>query len=217
MTFIKNDTYSATIQSHTPFTARTIFLILVNHISIRDKTLNTTPTRQRSAIILGLFCLIAIFGRIIPHPSNMTPFLALLILGNQHLLRRHTLLFSLLALFLSDCLLALWQPHPLFGNWTFFTYSGWLMIAWLSQSIKQRSDFSLTWVGLASLGFWLWTNFGSWLCGALYPNTLSGLITCYALALPFLERGLIGDLVWFTVLYTALQRYQRRTPLTTIR
>ena len=173
---------------------------------------NSLPILKTMSMTL-LFCLIAITGRIIPHPYNMTPFLALLIISHQYLPRHHVILCSLLALFLSDCLLALWQPHPLFGSWAIFTYSGWLMIAWFTQRLTANKSFPLTWVGIASIGFWIWTNFGTWLCGALYSKTTIGLIECYTLALPFLERSLIGDLLWFTILSTALQGYQRYRPI----
>ena len=162
---------------------------------------------------LVLFCFVAIFSRTIPHPDNVTPFLALIIIGNQHQPQRMTLFFSLVALFLSDCLLALWQPHSLFGSWAFFTYSGWFIIAWLTQTLTVNKSFPLTWVGIASISFWLWTNFGTWLFGTLYTKTFTGLIACYTLALPFLERSLIGDLLWFTVLSAALLGYQRYRPI----
>ena len=190
-----------------------IFRTLFYH---RDHFMNQPPPLT-SHILLLLFCIITVLSRVIPHPGNVTPFLALIILCNQRHPQKTTLLCSMLVLFMSDCLLALWQPHSLFGSWTVFTYSGWIMIAWLTQKITQNTGFSLTWVGVASISFWVWTNFGTWLCGTLYNKTLVGLITCYSFALPFLERSLTGDLLWFSLLSAALHGYQRYHSLTIYR
>ncbi len=47
-----------------------------------------------------------------------------------------------------------------------------------------------------SLSFWLWTNFGVWLFGNLYPKTPHGFYSCYIAALPFLRNSLLGDMIW---------------------
>ena len=54
-----------------------------------------------------------------------------------------------------------------------------------------------------SLIFFLVTNFGVWISGAMYPKSLFGLIECYTLALPFFGNSLVGDLVYCTVLFTS--------------
>lgn len=46
---------------------------------------------------------------------------------------------------------------------------------------------------LGSFSFYVITNFAVWYQGALYPMTLSGLIDCYVMGLPFYRNQLIGD------------------------
>ncbi len=53
----------------------------------------------------------------------------------------------------------------------------------------------------SSILFWLASNGAVWLFSGMYPLTLSGLTQCYIAALPFLEKTMLGDLVWTGVLF----------------
>ena len=60
-------------------------------------------------------------------------------------------------------------------------------------------------MGLVSaLGYWLWTNAGSWMLSGMYPHTLSGFVDCYWLALPYLKDTVFGALIWTVVLKAIL-------------
>ena len=54
---------------------------------------------------------------------------------------------------------------------------------------------------LASVLFFLVTNFGCWLWFDLYEHSVSGLAHCYAQALPFFRYTLAGDLVFASALF----------------
>lgn len=51
---------------------------------------------------------------------------------------------------------------------------------------------------MASLFFYFYTNFGVWFLDAfgMYPKTLTGLIECYVMGLPFLRLNLLGNLLF---------------------
>lgn len=49
---------------------------------------------------------------------------------------------------------------------------------------------------LATVAYWIWTNFGTWLIEGLYPHTLTGFVSCYTLALPFLANSLAASIAW---------------------
>ncbi len=53
----------------------------------------------------------------------------------------------------------------------------------------------------ASLVFFFTTNLGSWLWFDMYPPTWTGLMTCYAQALPFFRFTLAGDLIFAVSLF----------------
>jgi Family of unknown function (DUF6580) len=52
-----------------------------------------------------------------------------------------------------------------------------------------------------SLLFFVSTNFAVWAFSGIYALTLAGLSECYVMALPFLERTVMGDLLWTGVLF----------------
>jgi len=60
-----------------------------------------------------------------------------------------------------------------------------------------------------SLIFFVTTNFAVWAFSGMYPLTWQGLTQCYILALPFLERTVLGDMFWTAVLFGGAWLVQR--------
>jgi hypothetical protein len=52
-----------------------------------------------------------------------------------------------------------------------------------------------------SLLFFAASNFAVWAFGGLYAHSLEGLVQCYVLALPFLDKTVMGDLFWTAILF----------------
>jgi hypothetical protein len=54
----------------------------------------------------------------------------------------------------------------------------------------------------SSVSFFLLSNFAVWAAWTdTYPRSLSGLMTCYAVGLPYFRRGLAGDLLFTAVMF----------------
>ena len=150
---------------------------------------------------------ICIVGRLIPHPANFTPLNNLCFFAGSRLSKRLAFLITLIALLVSDIALAYWQGHPVISSWSIFTYSGFAAIIYLGTKAPNNSTMTtLAYVLISSLGFWLWTNFGTWLCSGMYTLTTWGLGSCYLAALPFLRNALCGDLIWFGVIFFGFAR-----------
>lgn len=149
-----------------------------------------------------LFIVVGILGRALIHIPNVTPLSAICLLLPLFFSTRLSLLITLIVLILSDIVLHILLSIPYFGAWTWFTYSGWLCIAYQGHHLKKHFSVrkSLYFTTGAALFFWLWTNFGTWLCSTVYPHTATGLLTCYIAGLPFLRNSLAGDLLWITAL-----------------
>ena len=68
-----------------------------------------------------------------------------------------------------------------------------------------------------SLSFFVVSNLAVWASWNMYPKTLSGLMTCYAAALPFFRRGLKGDILFTAAVFglpvaaSAIARWMDRT------
>lgn len=65
-----------------------------------------------------------------------------------------------------------------------------------------------------SLFFFVASNFAVWAIGGLYPHSFEGLTQCYIMALPFLEKTVVGDLFWTAVLFGGAWLVQHGPALT---
>jgi len=75
-----------------------------------------------------------------------------------------------------------------------FTYLGFLGYYVFGILAKNKVGRQLLLLPIASFFFFLASNLGSFF--AMYPHTLSGLVSCYTAALPFYQNTLFGDLAF---------------------
>lgn len=102
------------------------------------------------------------------------------VLASVYLGRRWGVAVALVALIISDLIL---------GNTLImlFTWSAFVLIAWGGQQVRHSPARAGIYGLLAALFFYLYTNFGVWLIGGLYPKTWLGLVECYLMGLPFFK------------------------------
>ena len=145
--------------------------------------------------ILAIIILIAAFSRLLPHPPNFTPIIAMGLLGGVHFKNRQfAVIFPLLAMFISDLVLG-------FHGTLIWVYSSIVIISLCSSLLKPK----MLHLGGASLAssifFFIVTNFGVWMSNSFYPKTLAGLGTCYVAGIPFFQNAVAGDLIYVGVLF----------------
>ncbi|PQV64288.1 hypothetical protein B1R32_106134 [Abditibacterium utsteinense] len=160
---------------------------------------NNSQQFALAALLIGF----AALSRLLPHPMNFTPMLAIAIFGGATLPRRLALAIPLAAMFLSDVALGYG-----FGPMNLVIYSCIAAGTLLGWSLRQKRTTALT-LGAAlggSMLFFVVTNFVVWLGPMMappfdYPHTLAGLGKCYWMALPFFRNSLAGDLAWTTGIF----------------
>lgn len=160
-------------------------------------------TTKQQTWLPNLLILVSIFGRLIPHPANVTPVGAVSLVGGAKLNRLWRWTVPFIALALSDLFLGFSFATP-------FVYASFAINILLGQWIQGDNRY-LKLGGLCAAGslqFFLITNLAVWLEGLLYPPTLSGLAQCYTAGLPFLKNTLLGDLAWSYGLYVVIDRAQ---------
>lgn len=142
---------------------------------------------------------VALVARVIPHPDNFTPMLAVALFGGAFLRGRAAYLVPLGAMLLSDLLLGhafTWMTPVIYGC----LLAGAAMGRWLSERRTWAKTGLAAFAG--SLLFYVVTNFALWAAPkGLYPHTCEVLLQCYELALPFFRNGLAGDLFWTAMLF----------------
>lgn len=164
----------------------------------------TTPHK---ALLFLLWIVIACLGRLVPHPANVTPLTSLSVIAGVRFPRWVSVALVLVAMLVSDMLISVVYGYSPIGAWAWFTYPGFVVIALIAPYFCRQlklKDLVIT-VFFSALAYWLWTNFGTWFIGGLYPKTMAGLVACYTAGLPFLRSAIIGDVVWMAIIVGLLR------------
>jgi len=150
-------------------------------------------------------------ARLLPHPWNFTPLIAIgLFAGSQARFAITGVLATLSALALSDAVMGFYS-----GFW--YVYGAMIIPVLLGRLIRNRDGvLAIVAAGLgSSISFFLITNFMVWETYSLYPHTMAGLATCFAAGIPFYRNQLMGDAFYIIALFgghAALSRLWRPLP-----
>ena len=142
--------------------------------------------------------LILAFARLIPHPWNFTPVIAVAILSG-YFFKNIYLSFSILliSMLIADVFLGFYENM-------IFVYISLLLIAFVFFKISKKINFKNLFIYsfAGSLIFFMISNFGVWILGSPglanipYEKSLAGLIECYILAIPFFGNTFLSTLIF---------------------
>lgn len=147
---------------------------------------------------------ITAFSRLLPHPENFTPVLAIAFTGGLYLDKRFALLAPLAAMLVSDALIGF---HGLMA----YVYGSFFIAGMLGLWIRSRKTAASVAGGTlaGSLLFFFITNFGVWLHGMWYERSWQGLLACYAAAIPFFRNQFAGDVIYTVILVGVFEAVRR--------
>jgi len=152
--------------------------------------------KPRFLVLAGMI-LAAAASRLIPHPPNFTPIIALALFGGASFAdKRLAFVLPLAALFLSDLALGFYAiTAVIYGSFAWIVCLGF----WLRQ---RRTATRIVITAIASsLLFFAITNFGVWAIEHLYPRTPAGFAKCYVAAIPFFKNTLLSSLLYSALLF----------------
>jgi len=164
-----------------------------------------------------LFVIFAVAFRFMPHSAsfNFTPVAAALLFFGSRIPRKW-LFVPVVLLAGSDVLLNRLYGYPL-GVDLLITWAWYAAIVLLGSVLLGKKT-SVVRIGggslLASVSFFLVSNFAVWAVWQNYPKTLAGLGTCYAMGVPFFRNTVAGDLIFCAAFFgiaVAVEMYSRRT------
>ena len=136
--------------------------------------------------------LVLSFSRLIPHPWNFTPILAVGIFSGFYFKN------FILGSFIVICSMFLGDLYLGFHETMFFTYISLAVAVLIGLSVKRFKFKEILFSGLASsVCFFIITNFGAWLThGEMYARNFSGLMQSYVMAIPFFQNTLISTFLY---------------------
>lgn len=151
---------------------------------------------MRQWIVAG-FIVVGILSRLVPHPWNATPLMAIALFGGTYLSKRWAIALPLIIIAFTDLLIGFHSTIPF--TWSAFALTGLLGY----QLLRDRTNPTriLILAISSSMMFFLISNFGVWATQNLYPKSIAGLWQCYVAAIPFFRSMLIGDIVYTTVIF----------------
>jgi|TARA_B110001452_G_C15016151_1_gene355235 hypothetical protein len=146
-------------------------------------------------ICVGIFLALGL-SRFIPHPPNFTSLIALsfyvpIIFGVRYLP------IVIISFVITDIIIG-------YHSGTHWTWGSVLLIGLTSIYLKKNIKFRLTGALLGAILFFIITNFGVWTAG-MYGYSISGLVTCFTLAIPFFAYSAISTLFFSTIIETIIQ------------
>ena len=147
--------------------------------------------------VFGLL-LLAILTRLLPHPPNFAPITSIALFSGFHFKdKTFAIFFPLSCMFITDIYLGFHSLVPVI-------YSCFAINTYIGLKFKKLT---LPSVLLASFSFFLISNLSVWFLS--YPINLSGLTTCFILALPFFVNSLSGDLFYSLVLDLSIKKIKQ--------
>ena len=153
---------------------------------------------------IGLVLLLA-FSRLIPHPPNFTPIIAVAIMSG-YFFRNINMSFVVLltSMLLADIFVGFYEHM-------FFVYLSLFLITFIFFKIANKINFKNLFVFgfFGSLIFYLISNFGVWATGILYEKNLNGLINCYFLAIPFFKNTFFSTIIFSYAAFFANHLYEK--------
>lgn len=142
---------------------------------------------------------IGAFEGLLPLPPNAAPVAGAALLAGVILSSRAlAIAVPLSAMAISDAWIGTYNLPVMLT-----VYTALLVPVLLSRFV--RAKFNLTRLGVStvasSLIFFAATNFAVWAFSGFYSQDWAGLTKCFLAALPFLKYGLVGDLMWTSILF----------------
>ena len=146
-----------------------------------------------SSYLLPVVIILALsLTRLIPHPWNFSPMLAVGIFSGFYFRQFYLSLFVVIvSMFIGDLFLG-------FHSLMFFTYIALAVAVLIGFYVKHFKFTEILYSGLASsVSFFIITNFGAWLThGEMYAKNFSGLMQSYVMGIPFFQNTLISTFVY---------------------
>jgi hypothetical protein len=144
-----------------------------------------------------LLLLVAVLSRLVPH-AGMWNFTAvggaLLFFGARRSWKE--MLAPLAALMATDYVITVYMVHFAF-HWQDYAMTwAWYLMAMVLGQILLHAKTSVVRVGAGALlgpsSFFVVSNYAVWVASGMYPHTSGGLLTCYAMGLPFYRNDVIS-------------------------
>ena len=158
---------------------------------------NLLITLKKEIFPISLILILAL-ARLIPHPPNFTPIIAVAIMSGYFFKNINlSFLTLIIAMLVSDLFIGFYEN-------VIFVYASLLLITFVFYRISKKINFKNLFIYsfAGSLIFFIVSNFGVWVLGSpgvydiAYEKNLNGLVECYILAIPFFGNTFLSTVIF---------------------
>ncbi len=159
-------------------------------------------------ITLTWMILIVAFTRLIPHYPNFTAIGAMALFGGAYFTNKKlAFIVPFVAMFLTDLILGFHTTM-----WAVYLSFAIMVLIGIELRHKVRTKNILLAGIVASVIFFIITNFAVWATGLMYPTNFAGLAESYIAGIPFFGYTLSGTLFYSTVLFGSFELIKSKFP-----
>ena len=158
---------------------------------------NLSKNLKREIFPIALILILAL-ARLIPHPPNFTPIIAVAIMSGYFFKNINLSFLTLVvAMLIGDLFIGFYENM-------IFVYASLLLITFVFYKISNKINFKSLFIYgfIGSLIFFIISNFGVWALGSpgvydiVYEKNLNGLVECYILAIPFFGNTFLSTVIF---------------------
>jgi len=158
---------------------------------------NLSKTVKKNAFPICLILILAL-ARLIPHPPNFTPIIAVAIMSGYFFKNVNlSILILMVTMFISDLFIGFYEN-------LIFVYLSLILITFIFYKITKKINYKnlLAFSFAGSAIFFIISNFGVWALGSpgvydiAYEKSFSGLVQCYILAIPFFGNTFLSTIIF---------------------
>ncbi|RHX81160.1 DUF6580 family putative transport protein [Leptospira yasudae] len=181
-------------------------------MQLLDKILRNLKSKfasEDTISILGV--LLSGISRFLPHPSNFTSVGAMTVYSGARVKGWKAFAYPMFMMLVTDFILSKIHGFDWFYEGLPVVYCSLLVNVFLGRIFLKNNDklVSVAAVSLlASVQFFILSNFSVWAFSSLYPKTSVGLLTCYIAAIPYFGGTLLGNIIYTPVLFGVLDRVE---------
>ncbi|MBW0433004.1 hypothetical protein HGB47_05170 [Leptospira yasudae] len=181
-------------------------------MQLLDKILQNLKSKFASKDTISILgVILSGISRFLPHPSNFTSVGAMTVYSGARVQGWKAFVYPMFMMLVTDFILSKIHGFDWFYEGLPVVYCSLLVNVFLGRIFLKNNDkfVSVAAVSLlASVQFFILSNFSVWAFSSLYPKTSVGLLTCYIAAIPYFGGTLLGNMIYTPVLFGVLDRVE---------
>ncbi len=155
-------------------------------------------TKQTKIILVISIVALAALARLVEHPYNFTPIVAMAIFSGCYLRKKWGILLPLGAMLISDFFIGFYEWQVMLAVYLSIALA--YGVGYVLYNLKKWHNVIFASL-ISSVVFFALTNLAVWAFFSWYAHTWEGLVLCFTLALPFFRNTLAGDLTYVVVFF----------------